>query len=178
MRALVVAALLLAGCAAQPRRLPRLVAPEIVVSVKGRTVHLFDRATGTQFVYAARLGALDATGHSATPIGAFATGADTSDRWWYMPRRTKPELYGGHPFLRLTATNRRGEHVYGLHGPYGDDGAARGYGSRGCVRLGEQDIRDLFEMVRDHPSTPVLIQEDVEVDATGTPIDVGSKPLL
>lgn len=160
------------------RRLPALVEPEIIVSLDGLTVHLFDRTTGASFVYAAMAGGLRADGTSVTPVGHFRTGDDPRDRWWYMPARLEPARYAGLPFLRLTARNPRGEHVYGLHGPTTDPGARRGYVSRGCVRLAEQDIRDLYAMVRDHPSTPVTIQVEVEVDAAGMPVDVGVTPAL
>jgi hypothetical protein len=177
-----VALVVVSGCAVwrdPPRRsVPALVAPEIIVSLDGLTVHLFDRTTGASFVYAAMAGGLRADGTSVTPVGHFRTGDDPRDRWWYMPARHEPARYGGLPFLRLTAQNPRGEHVYGFHGPTTDPGARRGYVSRGCVRLAEQDIRDLFAMVRDHPSTPVTIQVEVEVDAAGMPVDVGMTPAL
>jgi hypothetical protein len=175
--ALVILALgSLAACAASPRpRAPRLQSPEIVISLRGLTVHVFDRATGFSAVYRARAGKLDATGKSATPLGHFATGPDTSDRWWYMKSRTSPAIYQGDPFLRITAQNHRGEYVYGLHGPVvlPDDApvpADEDYPSKGCVRLEAADIRELFELVRHHPSTPVTIQEEPELDAAGNAI--------
>jgi hypothetical protein len=181
---LFLALALLAGCAAPdrpaaPRRdVPVLVEPEIIVSLDGLTVHLFDRTTGASFVYPAMAGGLRADGTSVSPVGHFRTGDDPADRWWYMPARHEPAKYGGLPFLRLTATNPRGEHVYGLHGPTDDPNARRGYVSRGCVRLEKEHILDLFEMVRAHPSTPVTIQVEVEVDAAGHPVDVGTQPVL
>ncbi len=143
--------------------------PEIVISLRGLTVHVFDRETGYSAVYRARAGKLDATGKSATPVGHFATGADTSDPWWYMRSRTEPAIYNGVPFVRITARNQRGEYVYGIHGDVelGGDGD---YISRGCVRLEEGDMRALFELVRHHPSTPVIIQEEIELDDAGNPI--------
>ena len=177
-----VALVIVSGCAVprEPpeRPVPALVAPEIIVSLDGLTVHLFDRTTGASFVYAAMAGGKRADGTSVTPVGHFRTGDDPRDRWWYMAARHEPARYGGLPFLRLTAQNPRGEHVYGFHGPTTDPGARRGYVSRGCVRLAEQDIRDLFAMVRDHPSTPVTIQVEVEVDAVGMAVDVGMTPAL
>jgi lipoprotein-anchoring transpeptidase ErfK/SrfK len=163
--------------AAAPRRLA-LVDPEIIVSIDGLTVHLFDRTTGTSFVFAAHVGGLRADGTSVTPVGHFRTGDDPGDRWWYMPRRTEPARYRGMPFLRLTARNPRGEHVYGLHGPVDGGPSGTPYVSRGCVRLAADDIVALFELVRDHPATPVTIQEEVEVDAAGQPITVGITPVL
>jgi lipoprotein-anchoring transpeptidase ErfK/SrfK len=185
MRAVVVcllAALAIACRGGPPRRpsadLPTLVAPEIVVSLQGRTVHLFDRETGFSVVYPAMVGYLDRDGRSVTPTGRFTTGPDVDDRWWYMERRTRPALFGGYPFLRITAKNRRGKEVYGLHGPIHHHNPGRGFMTRGCVRLAEQHILDLYEMVRRHPSTPVTIQEEVERDARGRVVDVGMTPAL
>ena len=177
-RAVVVLTLLLSACAARsapaPRR-PALAAPEIVVSLRGLTVHVFDRVTGASFVYRAMPGMLDASGRSRTPVGRFATGPDPSDRWWYMPRRNDKREFGGLPFLRLTARNQRGEAVYGLHGPAG---ATEGYVSKGCVRLSERDILAVYALVHEHPSTPVTIQDDVELDADGLPVVVGRPAAL
>ena len=180
-RALALA-LVIGGCAAPdgettPRRGAGLVEPEIIVSIEGLTVHLFDRTTGASFVYPAMAGGLRADGSSVTPVGHFETGADPRDSWWYMAARWEPAKYGGLPFLRLTATNPSGEHVYGLHGP-ADEPVRRGYVSRGCVRLAEDDILELYDLVRDHPSTPVTIQLEVEVDAAGQAVDVGMTPVL
>jgi hypothetical protein len=176
VRAALLALLCLAACAASPKpRGPRLKSPEIVISLRGLTVHVFDRATGFSAVYRARAGKLGANGKSATPVGRFATGPDTSDGWWYMKSRTSPAIFQGDPFLRITAQNHRGEYVYGLHGPVvlPDDTPApadEDYPSKGCVRLDAADIRQLFDLVRHHPSTPVTIQEEIEVDADGNAI--------
>ena len=51
-----------------------LVSPEIIVSLDGLTVHLFDRATG----------------FSITPTGHCKTGANIADTWFYTARRTNP----------------------------------------------------------------------------------------
>jgi hypothetical protein len=160
-----------------PTDLPMLVAPEIIVSLDGLTVHLFDRATGFQAVYPAGVGVKNARGISITPTGHFKTGADTADGWWFAARRTVPDYFGGFPFLRLTATNRANQNTYGLHGPI-EAKLTRGYVSHGCVRMAASDIIRLFWMVKPFPSIPVTIQREVELDALGKKVDVGTTPAL
>lgn len=160
-----------------PTDLPQLVAPEIIVSLDGLTVHLFDRETGFQAVYPAGVGVKSSSGLSITPIGHFATSPDITDTWWYVARRTNPEYFGGFPFLRIDAENRNGANTYALHGPITET-LQRGYVSHGCVRMESEHIIDLFWMVKMHPSTPVTIQKEVERDAAGRKVDVGRTPTL
>jgi hypothetical protein len=155
-----------------PTDLPTLVDPEIVVSLDGLTLHVFDRATGFSEVYPVGVGVLSSQGRSITPTGRFATGPDTSDSWWYAARRTNPEYFAGLPFIRLTAVNSRGQNTYGLHGPITDE-LIRGFVSHGCVRMAAADVVRLFYIVRNHASTPVTIQTEVELDARGDVVDVG-----
>jgi lipoprotein-anchoring transpeptidase ErfK/SrfK len=155
-----------------PTDLPVLVAPEIIVSLAGLTAHLFDRETGFSAVYPVGVGVIRSRGVSITPTGHFKTGADIGDGWWYVPRRTVPEYFAGLPFLRLTARNSNGANTYALHGPITDE-LIRGYVSHGCVRMARQNIIDLFWMVNRRASTPVTIQQEVEIDAAGMPVDVG-----
>lgn len=159
-----------------PANLPTLVAPEIIISLDGLTVHLFDRETGFQAVYPAGVGEkLD--GVSVTPVGHFASGPNTADAWWYVARRTKPEYFGGFPFLRLTAENDNGANTYGMHGPITEP-LERSYVSQGCIRMAASDIVRLFWMVKPHALTPVTIQKEVEHDAAGRHVDVGSTPTM
>jgi hypothetical protein len=160
-----------------PTDLPMLVAPEIIVSLDGLTVHLFDRATGFQAVYPAGVGMKNSRGVSITPTGHFKTGASSNDSWWYAPRRTVPDYFGGFPFLRTTARNSAGANTYALHGPITSE-LIRGYVSHGCVRMRGDDIVRLFWMVKTHPSTPVTIQKEVELDRNGKKVDVGTTPAL
>lgn len=161
-----------------PTDLPHLVAPEIIVSLDGLTVHLFDRATGFQAVYPAGVGEKDSHGRSITPTGHFSSGAmGIEASWWYVPRRTVPDYFAGLPFLRLTARNSAGANTYALHGPITAT-LIRGYVSHGCVRMAKNDIIRLFWMVNGHWSTPVTIQKEVELDAHGHKVDVGLTPAL
>lgn len=160
-----------------PSDLPMLVAPEIIVSIDGLTVHLFDRATGFQAVYPAGVGMKNARGVSITPPGHYKTGAMGNDSWWYAPRRTVPEYFGGFPFLRTTARNSAGANTYALHGPITSE-LIRGYVSHGCIRMRGNDIVRLFWMVKGHPNTPVTFQREVELDRNGKKVDVGTTPAL
>ena len=160
-----------------PTDLPQLQAPEIIVSLDGLTVHVFDRVTGFNRVYPAGVGVKGASGRSITPTGHFQTGADGTDPWWYVARRTNPEYFGGFPFLRLTAENSDGANTYALHGPITTP-LIRGYVSHGCVRMASRNIIDLYWMVNDHTNIPVTIQKEVELDAAGAKVDVGKTPTL
>lgn len=160
-----------------PTDLPILVSPEVIVSLDGLTVHLFDRETGFSEVYPTGVGTLNSRGESITPTGHFATGSDPSNGWWYIPGRFEPSYFDGLPFLRLTALNRNGYATYGLHGPITST-LRRGYVSHGCMRMKADDIVRLFWLVRDHANTPVTIQKEVEVDAAGATVDVGTTPAL
>lgn len=160
-----------------PGDLPPLFAPEVIISLRGLTVHLFDRQTGFSEVYPAGVGVKGATGYSITPIGHFTTGPSSEDTWWYVARRTIPEYFGGLPFLRVTAQNGLGLYTYGLHGPITEE-LIRGYVSHGCVRMAADDIVRVFWSVLTHPSTPVTIQQEIERDADGQRVDVGMTPAL
>jgi hypothetical protein len=159
-----------------PTDLPTLVAPEIIVSMDGLTVHLFDRESGFQAVYPAGVG-IKVDDVSVTPVGHFATSDDLTDTWWYVARRNKPAYFGGFPFLRITAENANGANTYGLHGPITET-LQRDYVSQGCIRMAADDVVDLFWMVKKHPSTPVTFQTEVERDAMGRVVDVGRLPAL
>lgn len=160
-----------------PTDLPTLVSPEVIVSLGGLTVHFFDRATGFSEVYPAGVGTKNSAGRSITPTGHFATSANVDDAWWYVARRTMPEYFAGLPFLRLTARNRDGANTYGLHGPITEE-LIRGYVSHGCVRMRANDIIRLFWIAKKHPSMPVTIQHEVELDANNQRVDVGRTAAL
>lgn len=166
-----------------------LVDPEIVVSLDGLTVHLFDRGGDFSRVYPTGVGALNSAGESFTPTGFFATSPDPDNGWWNVPDRFTPLYYGGFPFIRLTTLNSRAQNTYGLHGPItyscrsGADGAncpledrewflVRDYVSHGCVRMRAADIVELFYLIDGRASIPVTIQREVEVDDRGEPIEI------
>jgi hypothetical protein len=161
-----------------PTDLPELVAPEVIISLDGLTAHIFDRYTGFSRVYPVGVGWLSSvTGESITPTGHFATHADPSEYWWYIPRRSVPSYFGGYPFLRFDARNSRGQYTYGMHGPITVP-LERDYVSNGCIRMNGADIVELFYLVRNHPSTPITIQKEIELDAAGNPVDIDTEPVI
>jgi hypothetical protein len=160
-----------------PTNLPELEAPEVIVSLDGLTVHLFDRQTGFSEVYPTGVGVLNRNGFSITPTGHFTTSPDLNNEWWYIARRTVPAYFGGYPFLRFTATNGSGKNTYGIHGPITSE-LIRGYVSHGCVRMKGEDVVRLFYLVRKHPATPITIQREIEYDAAGIKVDLDSQVTL
>ncbi len=154
-----------------------LVAPEIIVSLSKQTVHLFDRQTGFSRVYPTGVGKLGSSGYSITPTGHYLTSPDTNDGWYYVPARWEPSYFEGLPFLRLNIRNAAGANTYGLHGPITHP-LRRGYVSHGCMRMEKPDIVELFYAVKDFASTPVSIQQEVELDANGDEVDVGVEAAL
>ncbi|MCA9617674.1 MAG: L,D-transpeptidase [Myxococcales bacterium] len=176
-----------------PQDLPELSRPEIVVSLEGLTVHLFDRETGFSEVYPTGVGKRGSSGKSYTPTGFYKTHGDTDSTWYFIPRRYSPSYFGGFPFLRLNIENSQGHNTYGLHGPITyscPDGASdcdlldrqwflkRGFVSHGCMRMDHEDIVDLYYMVASHPSVPVSIQTEPEVDGFGQVVDVDMSPAV
>ena len=160
-----------------PTDLPMLVSPEVIVSINGLTVHVFDRATGFQAVYPAGVGTKNSAGVSITPAGHYKSGSNINDSWWYVPRRTVPSYFMGLPFLRTTARNTAGQNTYALHGPVTEE-LIRGFVSHGCIRMRRDDIIRLFWMVKPHANTPITFQREVELDAAGRVVDVGTTPAL
>ena len=175
-----------------PEELPALERPEVIVSLEGLSVHLFDRATGISKVYATGVGKIGSSGKSYTPTGFFQT-LDPSHGWYYIPRRYSPEYFGGFPFLRLNIENSNGYHTYGMHGPITfscPDGSSdcglldrdwflvRDFVSHGCMRMEVDGIVELFWALRDFGHVPVSIQQAIELDALGDEVDVDMVPAL
>ena len=160
-----------------PTDLPVLEFPEIIISTDQLTLHIFDRETGFSRVYPIGAGVLNSDGLCITPTGHFASGPDISEYWWYIPRRSVPEYFGGFPFIRLTAENSRGQNTYGIHGPI-TESLIRGYVSHGCIRMEGLDVVEVFYLIRDHASTPVTIQREPELDAAGEVVDLGTDVTL
>lgn len=176
-----------------PDELPELERPEVIVSLDGLSVHLFDRVTGFSKVYPTGVGAIGSSGKSYTPTGFFHTMNPDTDGWYFIARRYTPEYFGGFPFLRLNIENSKGYHTYGLHGPItyscpegGSDCdlvdrdwfLVRDFVSHGCMRMEIDGIVELFWSLRDFGYVPVSIQQEVELDALGEPVDVGMTPAL
>jgi hypothetical protein len=173
-----------------------LVDPEIIVSLRGATVRLRDRAGTYERVFPMGPGAIDPeTGESLTPTsdmapeGVFYTRTEQPARqdsadpnksvwaWNYSCRfyGVDPEPYfAGLPFIRLEGPPTLG---YGFHGPIDrfttPEGGTlrRGYVSHGCMRMQAQDIVELWGRIQGH-KTPVRIQKAVDRGAEGRPYDV------
>ena len=176
-----------------PDDLPDFERPEIIISLEGLTVHLFDRATGWSAVYPTGVGKRGASGRSYTPTGFYRTADEGNTPWYHISRRYTPDYFGGFPFLRLNIENSKGYHTYGLHGPITyrcPEGAedcslverewylVRDFVSHGCMRMEQEGIVELFWSTRDFARVPVAIIEEVEQDALGEPVDVDREPVL
>ena len=175
-----------------PEDLPPLSRPEIIVSLDGLTVHLFDRAEGVSRVYPTGVGKLGSSGRSYTPRGFFRTHDDPDEYWYNIARRYVPEYFGGFPFLRIDAENSRGQHTYGFHGPItyscpDGDGCSllerqwflmRDYVSHGCMRMRPADIVEMFWMLRGHGAVPIAIIGGLEHDAEGDVVDIDRDVML
>ncbi len=177
---------------AVPTELPELERPEVIVSLEGLSVHLFDRATGVSRVYPTGVGKRGSSGKSYTPTGFFKT-MDPSNSWYFVARRYSPDYFGGFPFLRLNIENSQGHHTYGFHGPItyscpGGGGSCdllerdwflvRDFVSQGCMRMETEGIVELFWALRDFAYVPVSIQREVERDALGAIVDVDTTAAL
>lgn len=161
----------------RPRDLPEVVDPEIRVSIDGLTAHLFDRATGFSRVYEVGLGRIGSSGLSHTPIGHFTTSGAGGTSWWNIDARWSPAYYEGLPFLRFSKRNRDGNYTYGFHGKVTDT-LQVGYVSGGCVRMHPADIVELYWLIKTHPGTHIAIQQEVELDADGEPVEFGAEAAL
>lgn len=175
--------------------LPALQQPEIVVSLDGLTLHLRDRAGGYDKVFAIGPGAME-NGRSLTPTsenapqGVFYTGRDTAEvpdgRWgynypcriWHEDRGVRTPVFAGLPFIRLSGPPTAG---YGIHGPIDNytqpSGGTlrRGYVSHGCIRMGADDIVEVYARLRGRPKVAVRVQQAVERTNEGRAVDTESR---
>lgn len=154
---------------------------KIVVSLKGLTCHVF--GNGIDKIYPVGVGVKGKNGRSVTPtcksqnVNSFYLSSNTNDKWYYIKHRYEPKYFGGFPFLRLSAVNNKGYNTYGLHGPITKNKSGkwylkRGYVSHGCARMQGKDVTEIYNIVINYPSTPVVIQEDYEYNEDGKRIDV------
>lgn len=175
--------------------LPALQSPEIVISLDGLTLHLRDRAGGYDKVFAIGPGALE-NGRSLTPTsasaptGVFYTGTNTAEvpdgRWgyyypcriWHEERGSRTPVFAGLPFIRLAGPATAG---YGIHGPIDQftlpsgGKLRRGYVSHGCVRMGADDIVEVYARIRGRAKVPVRIQQEVERANDGRAVDLSQR---
>jgi hypothetical protein len=179
------------GMATECKPVPELevlAEPEILISLDGLTLHLIDRVTGYDQVFAIGVGAIE-KGESLTPLSSRASeglfyartdlpavrdGATPSKaRWgwnqecrvWWRDENGRPlPVFAGLPFIRLEGSPAA---AYGIHGPVDNyhlpSGGTlrRGYVSHGCVRVGADDLVEIYGRIRGR-RVPVRIQRAIE----------------
>ncbi len=183
---------------------PRLADPDVVISLDGLTLHLFDRASAYDKVFPVGLGVVK-KGRTLTHASDRAREGEYWARldqpeftdkpapevrwawnyrcrfWWHEPGtgRLLP-VYAGMPYIRL---DNGGLSDAGIHGPaerYTErDGGKlrRGYVSHGCIRMDTAGIQELYGRTSGH-RFPVRIQREVERRADGTAVDVVPRGML
>lgn len=186
--------------------LPALASPEIVVSLDGLTLHLTDKASGFDKVFAIGPGVIE-DGESLTPtslarpgkvfwlrldrpIGKETTNpkqaqpwayAYSCKYWWKDPgTNTNVPVFAGLPFLRLEGAPTLG---YAIHGPIDSYTLAsggklrRGYVSHGCLRMEAADVLELLARCKGR-KVPVRIQRSVERRPDGSAVDLDQRWVL
>ena len=171
--------------------LPALKKPQIVVSIDGLTLRLFDRTTGYDKVFPIGPGARDTDPTSLTygeslsyyPIAAynkqdFVIKPSTIQpcKTWWTDAATGERLpvFAGLPFLSWSGN-------YAIHGPIDNYRSAsggnlrRGYVSHGCIRMEAADVLELYARIKGVASIPVHVQREPERTAEGPRLDVASK---
>lgn len=161
VRAVLLAVLLLLVCLPAEGRLnPDLAAPGIVINLPSRTLEFY---SGNSLVKVYRI----AIGKPSTPtpLGNYHVFEKEVDPWWFPPRTGEVVPSGpanplGYRWLGFAP-------LYGIHGtnaPWAIGLAV----SNGCVRMYEEDVEELFEVVPH--GTPVRVTYDrvkVLVDGRG-----------
>ncbi|MCA9523134.1 MAG: L,D-transpeptidase [Myxococcales bacterium] len=180
-------------CKPIPER-PALQDPYIVVSLKGLTLRLIDRATGFEKVYPVGVGAVNrkpgesTTGRSLSAYPFLRTKQnlftiDTSKVdpcriWWTDPEtHQKLPVFAGMPFMGFYGG-------YGIHGPITGYTQAnggyliRGYVSHGCVRMESDDIREVWAYVKGTRYVQVRLQEEIDRRDDGRAVELEQKWIL
>ncbi len=160
-----------------------LVAPRIVISLDGMTVHVRDEATGYDRVFPAGVGAINENEDEASygeslsyyPIiatkrndFALRSGSNVACKIWWTDPETgeKKPVFAGLPFLSFYGS-------YAMHGPIDNFTApngghlTRGYVSHGCVRMESADILEIHARLGRLARVPVRVQREPERAADG-----------
>ncbi|MBP7125873.1 L,D-transpeptidase [Myxococcota bacterium] len=186
--------------------LPVLPHPEIVVSLDGLTLRLFDASTGFEKVFPIGPGAIR-NGESLTPTSLSRPDlrfhlrldkplvkeipdsrkaqpwgyAYSCKYWWKDPSSGKQvPVFAGLPFLRLEGAPSL---AYAIHGPidaYTEPSGGRlkrGYVSHGCIRMEAADVLELAARCKGR-KVPVRVQRSVERRSDGTAVDLPGRWLL
>jgi hypothetical protein len=178
--------------------------PEIVISLDGLTLHLYDKATGQERVWPIGPGKID-KGLSLTPTSMGKPGnlfyarldqpevVDAQKApgpwawnyrckfWWKDDATGKySPVFAGLPFIRLEGPSVA---AYGIHGPIDSftlpNGGKlkRGFVSHGCIRMEAADLLELYSLCRGK-KVPVRLQKSVERRTDGLAVDLPQRWLL
>lgn len=143
------------------------------VSLVGLKALVSETVSGAKFVYPVGGAAFDdGVLPRAKGKTIFATPAFTGimSKNMAIESRTHPTYYGGKPFLRISPAKGSGS-LYGFHTTPFDyinkhkpaNDLARGYISAGCLRLKDDDLLELYQLVANSQSDiPVLVKTKTE----------------
>lgn len=168
--------------------------PYIVVSLKGLTLRLIDRATGFEKVYPVGVGAIETkpgqttTGRSLSAYPFLRTKQNlftiTTARvnpctiWWTDPdTRKKLPVFAGMPFMGFYGG-------YGIHGPitgYTQPNGGylmRGYVSHGCVRMEAADVLEVWAYIKKTSKVTVRLQEEIDRRSDGRAVEIEQKWIM
>jgi hypothetical protein len=168
--------------------LPPLVAPRILISLDGLTLHLVDTASGYDKVFPIGPGAINhnagetSYGESLSLYPVLATrqhefaitpsSIQPCKFWWTDPETgVKQPVFAGLPFLSWYGN-------FAIHGPIDNFRAAnggslrRGYVSHGCIRMEAADILEVYARIKGLARVPVHVQKEPERWSDGRRVDV------
>lgn len=147
---------------------PDLVAPSIVINLPSRTLELYSSNSLIK-VYPIAVGKPS----TPSPLGNFQIIDKEVDPWWFPPRTGQaipsgPDNPLGYRWMGFAS-------MYGIHGtnaPWAIGLAV----SNGCIRMHEENVEELFEVV--YYGTPVQVTYDrVKIQRTGNgEVSIGIYP--
>jgi hypothetical protein len=163
----------------------QLVAPRVILSIEGMTVHVVDEATGYDKVFPAGVGQID-TDESASTFGEslsyfpivarkatkFQRASNVACKTWWTDPATgkKSPVFAGLPFMPFYG-------AYAIHGPIDNYTApnggslTRGFVSHGCFRMRSEDILEVYARIGRLPNVPVVLQREPERLSSGARAD-------
>lgn len=177
-------------CKTLPAPAP-LKSPQIVISLDGLSLHLWDREGDYDRVFPVGVGKYE-DDKSLTITGrkfvADLRGADTVDGkygpyyscriWWTDSDASTADevvrrpVFAGLPFIRFSG-------AYAIHGPIDNYTSStggtlrRGFVSHGCTRMSADGIKEVYSRIVGR-KVPVTVQKAVERRADGSVVDVSS----
>jgi L,D-transpeptidase ErfK/SrfK len=169
VRALLLAVVFALACLPAEGRLnPDMAATAIVINLPSRTLELYSQGSLVK-VYRVAIGKPS----TPTPLGEFSVFEKEVDPWWFPPRTGEAVPSGpanplGYRWMGFSP-------LYGIHGTNAPWAIGQAV-SNGCVRMFEEDVEELFDVVP--YGTPVRVTYDrvkVLVDSQGE-VSVGVYP--